>query len=110
LDEQAKTQNKLQLLSMGFEEWLVDEALTKNKGLEPALNWITMQLDGASKPTGEQAEVDSESLAALTGMGFDEEMARQSLVKTKVSCCTVWYANGAKGDVEAAANWLFEHM
>ncbi len=40
----ANEAHKSQLLSMGFPDWLVDEALKATTGLEPAINWITEQL------------------------------------------------------------------
>jgi len=99
LAETGKQQNKAVLLSMGFPDWLIDQALTETKGLEPAVTWITQQLDGSSKPktqTEEGTEVDPNSLQQLISMGFDEEMAKQALQKT--------------GNAEEAANWLFDRM
>jgi len=105
LEESAKNQTKTQLLSMGFPEWLVEQALLETKGLEPAVNWITQQLDSgpttekvSSNPSSPSSEsVDPTKLSNLVSMGFEEEMAKDALIKSG-------------GDVEGAANWLFDHM
>jgi len=89
---------------MGFPDWLVEQALIETKGLEPAVNWITQQLDSGpttdstTSPTpSSQSDVDTTKLASLVSMGFEEEMSKQALLKTG-------------GDLDAAANWLFDHM
>lgn len=41
-------------------------------------------------------DISEEKVAQLVSMGFDAEMAQHALLQTN-------------GNVEAAANWLFEH-
>jgi len=98
LQEEAHKAHKTQLLSMGFPEWLVDQALQETKGLEPALNWCTEQMNGGkdtSLGVGNDQSVDQEALIQLVSMGFDEETAKEALIK-----------HGGK--LEEAANYLFD--
>jgi uncharacterized UBP type Zn finger protein len=96
MEETANKQRRETLTNMGFPEWLIEQALQDTIGLEPAINWITQQLDGprASNTTD---DADSEGVMQLVAMGFDDEMARQALSKHR-------------GNVEMAANWLFDKM
>jgi len=100
LKAKANETNKGQLLSMGFPDWLVDQALNETSGLEPAINWITEQLSKGASGGGQVADtevndnVDESSLQQLLSMGFDEGLAIQALQINKT--------------VEAAANWLFD--
>jgi len=95
LEMAANTQRKTQLLAMGFADWLVDQALVETSGLEPAINWITKNLDGPSQVSDD--DVNSEALQQLLSMGFEADMAKEALVKHK-------------NNVERAANWLFDRM
>jgi uncharacterized UBP type Zn finger protein len=101
---------------MGFPEWLVTEALIEHKTLDAAVNWCTEQMSESGSPPGESLPpstetVNEESLATLLSMGFDMEMAKESLIKTKVR---IFRSNFSQfyyqGNVDAAANWLFDHM
>jgi len=104
-EENAKNSKKEELLAMGFEDWLIDQALQESStgSLEDAINWITQQLDSqsisisqGSHGTQGNGGGDEEQLSELVAMGFDIEMARDALKKT--------------GNVQAAANWLFDRM
>jgi len=96
--ENAVIAVKTQLLSMGFEEWVVEQAVQQTTGLEPALSWITQQLGGSSKTgqSGDTGDVDETALSQLLSMGFDQDLAKQALKATKT--------------VEEATNWIFDHM
>jgi len=100
LEQGAKSKMKENLLSMGFEDWIIDEALNECKSLEDAINWITRQSSSSSSSSqtnSSTVQVDESSLTQLVSMGFDSDMAREALSK-----------NG--NDVEQAANWLAERM
>jgi len=95
MNEETKKSNKKHLLSMGFPDWLVDQAMVETEGLEPAITFITKQL-GESRSLEKDSGVSDADLQQLISMGFDDEMAKQALKATK--------------SVEEAANWLFDRM
>ena len=101
MEETANKQRRETLTNMGFPDWLIEQAILETTGLEPAINWITQQLEG--KPSGNNVTIShddedyGEGVMQLVAMGFDDEMARQALAKHR-------------GNVEMAANWLFDKM
>ncbi len=81
LEEAGNKLRREKLLAMGFADWLVEQALNQTTGLEPAINWITAKLEGGNPTSAEDPEVSSEELQQLLAMGFEEEMAKQALIK-----------------------------
>jgi len=104
LTENTKNSTKEQLIQMGFPEWSIDQAMLETTNIEEAINWITQQMSVSEEnvntssrgDSSVESGVDPSQLTELLAMGFDESMATQALVKT--------------GNVEAAANWLFDRM
>ena len=84
--DKKKLQLRQQLAEMGYEDWLVDEAVEEGS-VDKALAFIDRQLS-ALEPAPEQrqqqqqqqqGEVEGEALALLMSMGFEEEACRAAL-------------------------------
>ena len=90
MDEAANLQRRQTLLSMGFPDWLIEQALIETSGLEPAINWITSKLEDDHTPSGnpnsnatpDRDDSDSDAIVQLTSLGFDADAARKALTKT----------------------------
>ncbi len=83
---------KQQLLLMGFEDWLIEEAMSNNKGQgvvrviflfnfkETVLNWITQHSTlSPVKGSSSNSDVSEASVKQLTAMGFDADLAKSAL-------------------------------
>jgi Holliday junction resolvasome RuvABC DNA-binding subunit len=101
MEEASNKLRKETLTNMGFPDWLITQSLQETSGLEPAINWITRQLEGPSSTnnsTNNGEDVDnSDSIMQLVAMGFDPVQSKEALDKHR-------------GNVERAANWLFDKM
>jgi len=94
--ENTNTANKQQLLLMGFEEWIIDEALKETSELEAAINWITQHMEESGKGGGGSSSPSSdieEKVQQIIALGFTEDLARDALEN-----------NG--NDVQAAIDFL----
>ena len=91
---------------MGFPITRCEKALhaTGNQDSEAAMNWLFAHMDDpdidiplelTSRPTA-SANVDADSIAMLTSMGFTETHAQAALKSTD-------------GNMERAVEWLFSH-
>jgi len=101
LKQESSSAIKGSLLSMGFPDFLVEQAINETDELEEAVNWCSEQMNeskllaASTAESTDNEEVDETSLAQLVSMGFDAELAKQALIQTK-------------GNIEAAANMLFD--
>jgi hypothetical protein len=80
----ANKQVRNQLLAMGFDEWLVDQALKEETDLEPALNWIMRHSTegGKKKKTDVSDEALQGNVEQIIALGFSEDLARDALLNT----------------------------
>jgi len=103
LQQTKQISMKKELENMGFEGWLIDQALAETGGnsLEQAVHWLTSQSAPSSGSNtggndgGSDASVNADDLQMLVSMGFDTDAAREALTHSG-------------GNVEAAANLLFD--